>query len=63
MVLTLEAAGGDIGRRPKGEDVNPSSSLSSNSLGGTGGFILSLAFPPRGFLNVIGLGTLDGWKA
>lgn len=43
---------------------NSSPSLSSrNSLGRTGGFILSLTLPPRGLLYDVGFGTLVvGWK-
>ena len=66
-IHTLEAGGrigGDFGRWPESDVGNSSPSLSSQKrLGGMGGFTLSFAFPPRGFLYDPGFGTfVNGWK-
>ena len=54
-MCTPEAAGARGGGDAGGGKSSPSLS-SRNSRGGTGGFTLSLAFPPRGFLYDIGVG-------
>jgi hypothetical protein len=59
-MLTPDAAGARRGDGDDAGDGKSSPPLSSrNSRGGTGGFTLSLAFPPRGFLYNVGFGTLD----